>query len=402
MKFKVPALVGHVLAGALFLSTVALSQQPQPTPVSQPSGAPHYITNSDYDALTRSAGKVRPEDVSGLEKRATSGNLDSQLLLATLYRWGCGVVKPDPVASLEWYHKAADQGSSIAANEIGNYQKAMGSNNDALRWYRRAADHLDASGEHNLGLLLAESKGPDASTWLRRAAEHGDDLAVEDLMKLYNQGTADPQKSLEENRREGLMLLQSWAGEGRAAAQVELALSYSTGQLGLKKDPALAFQWMRKAADKSPEAEAFLGQFYNAGIGTQPNIQEAVRWDRKAAEHGHWRGQMNLADRYEQGHGVEKDPAQAVRWYEAAAAQHDYPDAMYQLAHMYETGHGVPKDKITALMWFILARQTGALNQLPPKYSSSSLFTNPSKRDLQEAQRRAEAWWEQHACGWSK
>src|ERR1051326_1303638 len=167
MKFKVPALIGHVLAVAPFLSTVAFAQQPQPTPVSHQSGQPHYITNSDYDALTRSAGKVRPEDFSGLEKRATSGDLESQLLLATLYRWGCGVVKPDPAAGLAWYQKAADQGSSIAANEIGNYQKALGSNNDALHWYRRAADHLDASSEHNLGLLLAESRSPDATTWLR-------------------------------------------------------------------------------------------------------------------------------------------------------------------------------------------------------------------------------------------
>ena len=398
MRFEFPIRLAHVLAVALFLSTIAFSQEPQPTPLSQPSGEPHYVTNSDYEALTRRAGRVRPEDVSGLEKRATNGDLDSQLLLATLDRAGCGVVKPDPVASLEWYHKAADQGSSIAANEIGNHQKTLGNDKaDALRWYRRAAELLDAVGEHNLGMLLAESRSPEAATWLRRSAEHGNDLAVEELMKLYNQGTADPQKSLEENRREGLILLQSWAGQGRAAAQVELALSYWMEQLGLKKDLTLAFQWMRKAADKSPEAEALLGQFYNAGIGTEPNVQEAVQWYRKAAEHGHWRGQMNLAIRYEQGRGVDKDPAQAVRWFESAA-QHNYADAMYHLAHMYESGHGVPKDKITALMWFILAEQAGGLNQVPPEYSNSSVFRNPSQRDFQEAKRRGEVWWEQHAC----
>jgi TPR repeat protein len=398
MKFTVPPGMWLVVAAALLLSRVALSQEPQPTPSSQPSAEPHYITNSDYDVLTRNAGRVRPEDVPELENRARSGDLNSQLLLATLYRWGCGVVKRDPNASQDWYHKAADQDSSIAANEIGNYEKILGNNKaEALRWYRRAADHLSASGEHNLGLLLAESKSPDAAIWLRRSVEHGDDLAVEDLMKLYNEGTADPQKSIEDNRRKGLILLQSWADQGRAAAQVELALSYSMEQLGLKKDVALAFQWMRKAADKSAEAEAFLGQFYNAGIGTEPNIEEAVRWDRKAAEHGYWRGQMNLADRYEQGRGVAKKPAQAMRWFQAAADQ-KYPDAMYQLAHMYESGRGVPKDKITALMWFILARQAGVLNGIPPKYSRSSLFNNPSKRDYQEAERRAEVWWGQHAC----
>jgi TPR repeat protein len=399
MKSTIAASVWLAVTAALFLS----QESPQ-NRSDQPSPAPHYLTQYDYDELTRSARRVRPEDVSGLEKRAKDGDSNSQLLVATLYRWGCGVVKRNRNAAQDWYGKAADQGSSIAENEIGNYQKGLGKNKEeALRWYRRAAEHPDSIAEHNLGRLLAEtegaSKGREAAPWLRRSVEHGDDMAVEDLIKLYNDGMANPEKSLEENRREGLMLLETWAEQGRAAAQTELALSYWLEHLGLHKDFAQAFQWMSKAAEKSPEAEAFLGQFYTAGIGAEPNNEEALRWYRKSAEHGHWRGQVNLAYRYEQGRGVAKDPVQAVHWFQAAAEQ-KYPDAMYHLAQVYESGKGVPRDKITALMWFILAREASSMNDFPtnPQYIGSSAFRNPKKRDYQEAERRAEAWWDQHGC----
>ena len=42
---------------------------------------------------------------------------------------------------------------------------------------------------------------------------------------------------------------------------------------------------------------------------------------RLAAERGHARGQLNLADAYHHGEGVEKNPDEAEQWYRRAAEQ---------------------------------------------------------------------------------
>ena len=54
---------------------------------------------------------------------------------------------------------------------------------------------------------------------------------------------------------------------------------------------------------------------------------------------------------YDNGRGVQKDYAQAVKWYRKAAEQ---GDAMAQgsLGFMYENGRGVQKDKKEAAKWY--------------------------------------------------
>ena len=49
--------------------------------------------------------------------------------------------------------------------------------------------------------------------------------------------------------------------------------------------------------------------------------REAARLFRLAAEQGHARGQLNLADAYHHGEGVEKNPDEAEQWYRRAGEQ---------------------------------------------------------------------------------
>jgi TPR repeat protein len=54
---------------------------------------------------------------------------------------------------------------------------------------------------------------------------------------------------------------------------------------------------------------------------------------------------------YENGHGVTKDEAKAVEWYQKSAEQgHD--SAQLLLGNMYEFGKGVAKDEATAMKWY--------------------------------------------------
>ncbi len=73
-----------------------------------------------------------------------------------------------------------------------------------------------------------------------------------------------------------------------------------------------------------PLAECQVGYFYYDGLGVEKNLEKAVYWTRRAADHGDRDGQCNLAWFYEDGIGVERDMDMARYWYQKAALQnHD-------------------------------------------------------------------------------
>ena len=73
-----------------------------------------------------------------------------------------------------------------------------------------------------------------------------------------------------------------------------------------------------------PLAECQVGYFYYAGLGAERDLEKAVCWTRRAADHGDRDGQCNLAWFHEDAIGVARDMEQALFWYRKAAQQkHD-------------------------------------------------------------------------------
>lgn len=73
-----------------------------------------------------------------------------------------------------------------------------------------------------------------------------------------------------------------------------------------------------------PLAECQVGYFYLEGIGVEKNLEKALYWTERSAEHGDRDGQCNLAWIYEEGLGVERDFEKVKYWYKQAALQdHD-------------------------------------------------------------------------------
>lgn len=71
-------------------------------------------------------------------------------------------------------------------------------------------------------------------------------------------------------------------------------------------------------------AECQAGFAYLEGIGVEKDLQKALYWTTRGAEHGDRDAQCNLAWIYEEGFGVEKDIETAKHWYRASALQdHD-------------------------------------------------------------------------------
>ncbi len=81
--------------------------------------------------------------------------------------------------------------------------------------------------------------------------------------------------------------------------------------------------WLKSAEAGEAEAQNYVGEIFEKGLGLESDPEAAATWFRKAAEQGLASAQINLGYLYEKGLGVERDPAEALRWYRRASGLDD-------------------------------------------------------------------------------
>lgn len=62
---------------------------------------------------------------------------------------------------------------------------------------------------------------------------------------------------------------------------------------------------------------------YENGIGINKNLPQAVKWYLRSAKNGNVKAQFNLASMYQYGKGTERNTLEAAKWYKRAAEQGD-------------------------------------------------------------------------------
>jgi hypothetical protein len=103
--------------------------------------------------------------------------------------------------------------------------------------------------------------------------------------------------------------------------------------VGVKKDPAEAVRWLRKAAEKgNSAAQCTLGYCYDCGLGVPKDVANAAEWYAKSAQAGHEVGMYNLALCYAYGRGVRQDRTLADRWLTKCADAGYGPAKQQQIA----------------------------------------------------------------------
>lgn len=81
--------------------------------------------------------------------------------------------------------------------------------------------------------------------------------------------------------------------------------------------------WLPKAKNGDAEAQTYVGEIYEKGLGLTPDYKLAAVWYRKAADQGFSRAQINLGYLYEKGLGVNQDLVTALNWYRKASGLRD-------------------------------------------------------------------------------
>ena len=176
-----------------------------------------------------------------------------------------------------------------------------------------AAEEGDLDAQHRVAMSYCNGTGgarqdeDQAFRWFRRAAEEDYIPAQYGLGLCYIRGIGT-----ERDLERGIRLLEQAGAEGYPPALCELGLCYEVGA-GVAMDKERAAQLYREAAEQEyAPAQCNLGFCYYRGIGVEENDGQALHWFEQAAERDYPRAQQLLGECYDDGVGVEKDEARAA------------------------------------------------------------------------------------------
>jgi hypothetical protein len=165
---------------------------------------------------------------------------------------------------------------------------AQQSYEEALNWYRRAAEYDHPDAIYSVGWMHAAGEGVDrdfaeAARWHRRAADIGHAGARAELGYLYDTGRGVPR-----DPAEAVRLYRLAADAGHARAMGNLAVMLDAGR-GAAADPATAAQLLlRSFAAGDQITQSWL--FSNPGNWTSATRRELQRLLREA---GHYDGAID-------------------------------------------------------------------------------------------------------------
>ena len=172
----------RVLAGLVIAAALATSAQAGPF-----EDGVAAFRNGDY-AAAHSAWL-------GL---AEAGDVTARFNLGLMYHQGRGVAK-DTEAAAHWYRLAAEQGDPQAAFNLGLINEAAGDSglDEALRWFRIAAEGRDSLGQVRIGSYYAQGKvmaqdHAEAAKWYELAAKQNNMTALFSLGTMYANGQGVP------------------------------------------------------------------------------------------------------------------------------------------------------------------------------------------------------------------
>jgi len=195
--------------------------------------------------------------------------------------------------------------------------------------YRVARSYLDGSG--------VPTSRTEATRWLKRAAAHGNVEAQVLLSVLYIQG---------------------WAVDVGAAGTGAADRLFAGEEVTGPSFPS-AENWARKAAEAgSAEGQALLGYILTNGPEIMRDLEEAHRWYERSAAGGCPQGHLGLAlsvARLARDAQTWRDIAEHLR----AAAAAGLASAIYLLAVLTEQGRGVERDAARAVKLLQEAAEKG-------------------------------------------
>jgi len=317
---------------------------------------------------------------------AEKGHAGCQFMFGRELIMGIGV-KKDPVAGLAWVRKAAAQQDPEAEYFLhAAYRDGDGVKKDeetARTWLLKAAEH----GQQDARVDLAEeilinkdtARYKSVATWVRPGALEGHPKSCHVMAFVYQAGIGVKKDPVESVAWRLVMLNAEDGDDAPSYRPAYDALSAEEQAVAEKRAKELCGQRAYKSAFARSAAEIEAGRVAFAkcklqaeggdldaqfelsrrledGDGAKADLEEAVRWARRAAEKGHAKSQYKLGVHLANGEGVMPDPKEAYSWFRKSAAQGD-PYAERAVAISLLAGDGVKADPVEAKQWLLRAAE---------------------------------------------
>lgn len=189
-----------------------------------------------------------------------------RIMFATLLA-GCGAVFAGPqedykagqraynegdfITAMSQLKRAADEGFAPAQALLAYILDKSEFDEEAVTYYRKAAEQGNADGEFGLGSMYASGEGikkdpAEALKWITLAAEKGHTGAVKALAHAYLFGTLGLDEKAR-NDEKATRWIKLAAENGDIDSIEGLAKAYRSGSFGLTADPKQAQEWEAKA-----------------------------------------------------------------------------------------------------------------------------------------------------------
>ncbi len=237
------------------------------------------------------------------------------------------------------------------------YEGSGGAEKDyyqAVKWFKKAAQHEHVFGQYYLGLCYLYGRGIkqddlQAWKWILRSSKYFYDKA----QVLAAQCVIDNVKKTNEFRR--AKLLQSllgpafFQGNANACFLQSYCAYYDVAKMQIKY-----LDGFKDAARRGhPKAFYYLGMHFAKNKRTR---KVAFKCYLRAAELGFVPAFVKLGKCYQEAFGTEKNPGEALKWFKLATEENN-PEGIFRLACCYLLGKGLEKDRKQAIKLFTRAAQ---------------------------------------------
>lgn len=266
------------------------------------TATPFHDTNSLFVMATALHNNVfttsfdDKERALGYFKQSGSlGHVEAQCKVGDLYREGYGTPR-DFAQAIEWYTKAAANGSTLAKLNLGimceeGEGRILKDFKKAYIYYLQAAERDNAEAIYRLGHLYKNGLGVNidaaqALLYYERAAKQGHVLGAYNAGYMYQFGL------------------------GRSSTNF-----FSSPSINYDK----AFIYYMQAAEKDyPDALCNVGYLFEKGQGAMLNYEKAFQYYTRGAEKGSNQAHQNLGELYLDGKGTSVDLDKAYYHFDMA------------------------------------------------------------------------------------
>lgn len=339
-----------------------------------------------YLGMMKVHGYVVPrneeEGLRNIKQSAEKGYIKAEKFMGAYYL----EEKNDPKKAFYWFKRAANKNDLLSRMYVASaYLHGYGvkqSKDMARRYITRAAQQDNALAQYQLAEIFLASKRSKSQrlgiSWLKKAAKQGNQRAQYKLAMLYRDGADRLARSPEK--------AEEWIGKVKhhAHSDSDYLMGEYYNQSELLSERMKAIDWYQKAiASEHRDAKYKLGLMY---LDPDININDrhgAFKLIESAANAGNKNAQAYLADLYEQGIGTTPSQQMADSWKNESKVTPEKERRRQTLAWLSqgEVINGLlDKEKVAGIFkhWHNdIVKKQGAINQNPSisDISKSQVFS---------------------------